>query len=67
MTISVNGKDYEQEDLTPDQQKLISLLHAAQVELQHKEACLVVLQSGYQALQHQLVTSLEESEETDGE
>ena len=28
MIISVNGKDYEQEDLTPDQQKFVSLLNA---------------------------------------
>ena len=65
MTISVNGKDYEQEDLTPDQQKLVSLLHAAQVELQHRESCLVVLQSGLQTLQHQLITSLEDVTDED--
>ena len=65
MTITVNGKDYEPSDLSEDQLKLVNLISAAQIELQHRESCLVVLQSGLQTLQHQLITSLEDVTDED--
>ena len=70
MTINIQGKEYQPSDLTEDQLKLVNLISSAQVELQHREACLVVLQQGLASLQHQLVTSLDdvtEEEETDAD
>ena len=57
-TVTIDDKEYQYEDLSQDQQKLVNLLGFSQAEVQHKENVLVTLRVGMQSLQQQLIDSL---------